>query len=150
MEEPVYLYTDGSSLGNPGPGGVGIVLKYKGKRKEINHGFFRTTNNRMELLAVIKGLQTLKSAKYPVVVYSDSKYVVDAINKGWVYNWERKGFKNRKNSDLWKQLLVEWRKYKAEIRWLKGHAGHDENEKCDKLAVEAAHNPTTEDTGCNK
>lgn len=146
--EPIYLYTDGASKGNPGPGGLGVVLKYKDKRKELSQGFKRTTNNRMELLAVIEGLRAIKQPNYPVIVYSDSKYVVDAINKNWLMKWEQKNFKNRKNTDLWKTLLELIRKFdNLEFRWLRGHAGHEENEVCDELAVNASKNPEKEDTG---
>ena len=134
----VKIYTDGSSKGNPGPGGYGIVMKFNGKEKELSEGFRLTTNNRMELLAVIVALETLKTNKYPVEIYSDSKYVVEAISKGWVFQWERKNFKGKKNSDLWKRYLKIHPKFKVSYHWVKGHAGHPENERCDTLAVEAA------------
>lgn len=138
----VYLYTDGSSLGNPGPGGYGIILEWVGMsyEKEFSAGFSRTTNNRMELLAVIKGLELLKKSPMEVIVYSDSKYVVDAVEKKWVFNWEKKNYKGKKNSDLWKRFLIIFRKHKVSFTWIKGHAGHTENEKCDLLAVEASEN----------
>lgn len=134
----ITIYTDGASKGNPGPGGYGVVLKFNGKRKELSEGFKRTTNNRMELLAVIAALEALKADKYPVKIYSDSKYVVEAVEKKWVWNWLKKGFKKKKNEDLWRRFLPLYDKYKPKFIWVKGHAGNPENEKCDQLAVEAA------------
>ena len=134
----ITIYTDGASRGNPGPGGYGVVLKYKQHRKELSEGFRLTTNNRMELLAVIKGLEALKGEGHDVVVYSDSKYVVEAIEKGWVWGWEKKGFKGKKNPDLWKKLISLYRKHRISFKWLKGHAGDPENERCDELAVQSA------------
>lgn len=147
MSDTITIYTDGSALGNPGPGGLGAVLIYKDKRKEIARGYHRTTNNRMELRAVIEALKSLKTSKHRVKVYSDSKYVVDAFNKGWLANWEKKNFKNRKNPDLWKELLALSHTFDIEWYWVKGHAGHNENERCDKLAVQAAQNPKLTDYG---
>lgn len=135
---PIELYTDGSSRGNPGPGGYGVILKYKGLSKQISQGFRLTTNNRMELLAVITGLEALTRTDLPVVVYSDSKYVIDGIEKGWALGWQKKGFEGKKNPDLWKRLLALVRKYKVRWVWVKGHAGHPENELCDEMAVAAA------------
>ena len=134
----VVIYTDGSSRGNPGPGGYGAVLKYKALRKELSGGFRSTTNNRMELLAVIKGLQALKKPNSPVTVYSDSKYVVDAVEKGWLWSWIKKGFKGKKNKDLWLQFAEVYKQHRVKLQWVKGHAGIPENERCDQLAVEAA------------
>ena len=136
----VYLYTDGSSLGNPGPGGYGIILEWVGMSyvKEFSGGFARTTNNRMELLAVIIGLELLKESGMEVVVYSDSKYVVDAVDKKWVFGWEQKDFKNKKNSDLWRRFLKVHKKHKVHFQWIKGHNQHPQNERCDQLAVQAA------------
>lgn len=134
----VLLYTDGAAKGNPGPGGYGIVLKFGKHRKELNQGFKETTNNRMELLAVIVGLEALTMTEYPVNIYSDSKYVVDAINKGWLKNWQKTGFKKKKNVDLWQRFLPLQKKFDLNFIWVKGHAGHPENERCDALAVEAA------------
>lgn len=134
----IIIYTDGASRGNPGPGGYGVVLKYKQHRKELSEGFRLTTNNRMELLAVIKGLEALKGEGHDVVVYSDSKYVVEAIEKGWVWGWKKKGFKGKKNPDLWKKLISLYRKHRITFKWLKGHAGDPENERCDELAVQSA------------
>lgn len=132
------MYTDGSAKGNPGPGGYGVVLKYKGHRKELSEGFRLTTNNRMELLAVIKGLEALKRSGLEVTVYSDSKYVVDSVTKGWIWGWVKKGFKNKKNSDLWLRFIDAYRLYHVKFVWVKGHAGNVENERCDRLAVEGA------------
>jgi ribonuclease HI len=134
----ITVYTDGSALGNPGPGGYGIVLMAGKHRKELSGGFRKTTNNRMELLAVIIALETLKNPGSQVVIYSDSSYVVDAVEKGWVFNWVKKGFKNKKNPDLWRRFLEIYPKHKVQLKWVKGHAGIPENERCDRLAVEAA------------
>lgn len=134
---PIYLYTDGSSSGNPGPGGYGIVLKCGPHVKEISGGFSLTTNNRMELLAVIKGLEAINWMNAQVHVYSDSSYVVNAINKGWLENWQRKGFAKVKNPDLWMRLLPLLGKHRVVFHWIRGHAGHPENERCDALAVSA-------------
>jgi len=134
----IELFTDGSSRGNPGPGGYGVVLKSGSHRKEISAGFLLTTNNRMELLAVIVGLEALKRPGSLVTVYSDSSYVCDAVNKGWVFGWEKKLFAKKKNPDLWIRFLKIYRIHKVKFVWIKGHAGHPENERCDTLAVEAA------------
>lgn len=137
----IKIFTDGSAKGNPGPGGYGIVMKFNNQVKEISKGYRLTTNNRMELLALIVALENLKTDKYPVEVYSDSKYVIDSITKGWVFNWKTKGFKGKKNSDLWMRYLEIHPKYNITFHWVKGHAGHIENERCDVLAVAAAENP---------
>ncbi|PKR81930.1 ribonuclease HI [Brumimicrobium salinarum] len=134
----IQIYTDGAAKGNPGPGGYGALLRFKGQEKELSEGFRKTTNNRMELLAVIVALEALKSSKHPVTIYSDSKYVVDAVDKGWVFNWQKKGFKDKKNVDLWERYLKLHKIYKPKFIWVKGHAGHAENERCDQLAVKAA------------
>ena len=136
----VYLYTDGSSLGNPGPGGYGIILEWVGMSyvKEFSAGYAKTTNNRMELLAVIIGLELLNKPGMEVVVYSDSKYVVDAVEKKWVFSWETKNFKGKKNSDLWKRFLKVYHKHRVHFQWIKGHNKHPQNERCDQLAVAAA------------
>ena len=134
----ITIYTDGASRGNPGPGGYGTVLLAGQHRKELSEGFRLTTNNRMELLAVIVGLETLKNDGSEVTVYSDSSYVVDAVEKGWVFSWEKKGFKKKKNPDLWKRFLKIYRKHKVKLVWIKGHANIPENERCDFLAVEAS------------
>ena len=136
----INLYTDGSAKGNPGKGGLGIILIAGKYYKEFSQGFRYTTNNRMELLAVIVGLEKLNKNDSQVQVFSDSKYVVDAVDKKWVFSWEKKNFKGKKNSDLWKRFLIVYRKHKVSFTWIKGHAGHTENEKCDVLAVEASEN----------
>lgn len=137
----ITIFTDGAAKGNPGPGGYGVVLKYNKHRKELSGGFRLTTNNRMELLAVIRALQELKVKDIPVTIYSDSKYVVDAIEKGWLWSWQKKGFKDKKNVDLWKIYIPLHVRYKPRFIWVKGHAGHPENERCDQLAVSAAEMP---------
>lgn len=131
------MYTDGAASGNPGPGGFGVVLMSGVHRKELMAGFRLTTNNRMELLAVIVGLEALKQEGCVVTVYSDSKYVVDAVEKGWVFGWEKVGFKKKKNPDLWNRFLTVYRKHKVKFVWIKGHADIPENERCDQLAVKA-------------
>ncbi|MEK9750007.1 MAG: ribonuclease HI [Flavobacteriaceae bacterium] len=149
----VNLYTDGAASGNPGPGGYGIVLESPKKRyrKEFAEGFKHTTNNRMELLAVIEGLRKLRSDGMQVTVYTDSKYVADAVEKKWVFGWERKNFKDRKNADLWMQFLVEFRKHQVRFVWIKGHNNHPQNERCDALAVAASKQPNLkEDSGFNE
>lgn len=134
----VKIYTDGSSRGNPGKGGYGVILTYNEHRKELSEAFRMTTNNRMELLAVIKGLEALKRPTQDVLVYSDSKYVVNAVTKGWVFAWEKKGFDKKKNKDLWARFLVLYRLHKVKMVWVKGHAGHQYNERCDELATRCA------------
>ena len=134
----IRIYTDGAAKGNPGPGGYGILMKFGSHTKEFSAGFRHTTNNRMELLAVIVALKNLKTNKFRVDVYSDSKYVIDAITKGWVFNWQKTGFKGKKNADLWLEFLQVQQKYTIHWHWVKGHNGHAENERCDVLAVEAA------------
>jgi len=134
----ISIFTDGSSRGNPGPGGYGVVLTFKEHRKSLSAGFIKTTNNRMELLGVIIGLEALKDHAHPVTIYSDSKYVVDAVEKGWLWDWEKKSFKDKKNEDLWRRFIYIYRKHKVKFVWIKGHAGHPENEQCDRLAVAAA------------
>ena len=136
----IEIFTDGSSKGNPGPGGFGIVMRYGDKTKEYSEGFRRTTNNRMELLAVIRALDKLKRYDIPVIVYSDSKYVIDSIEKGWVFNWVKTGFRGKKNEDLWRRYLDLHSKFDIEYSWVKGHAGHPENERCDVLATSATYN----------
>lgn len=138
----ITIYTDGAAKGNPGRGGYGTVLlaEVNGKthRKELAEGYRKTTNNRMELLAVIRGLQTLKKEGSQVKVYSDSKYVVEAVEKGWIWNWQKQGFKKKKNVDLWKAFIPLYKKHDVKFHWVKGHAGIPENERCDELAVNAA------------
>ncbi len=148
MQNKIIMYTDGASRGNPGPGGYGVVLISGKHRLEKSEGFRLTTNNRMELLAVIAGLEALKKTGSQVTVYTDSKYVADAVSKGWLLQWESKAFKKKKNPDLWKRFLDVYRKHTVKITWIKGHAGHPENELCDKLAVEASRKESLpEDTG---
>ena len=134
----IYLYTDGAAKGNPGNGGYGVVLKSGQHYKELAAGFRLTTNNRMELLAVIIGLEEIKKEQAIIHVYSDSKYVVEAVEKGWVFNWVKKEFKAKKNKDLWLRFLRIYAKHQVKFHWIKGHAGHPENERCDQLAVAAA------------
>lgn len=134
----VEIYTDGSAKGNPGKGGYGIVMRFKAKEKEISQGYRMTTNNRMELMAIIVALETLTTNKYPVKIYSDSKYVIDSVVKKWVFSWEKKNFKGKKNVDLWKRYLKLHPKFDIQFEWVKGHNGHPENERCDVLAVNAA------------
>lgn len=134
---PIFLYTDGASSGNPGPGGYGVVLKCAGREMEMSGGFSLTTNNRMELLAVIKGLEAIRWQNAEVHVYSDSSYVVNAINKGWLENWKRKGYAKVKNPDLWMRFARLYAMHRVSFHWIKGHAGHPENERCDALAVAA-------------
>lgn len=144
---PILLYTDGSSRGNPGLGGYGVVLKCGKHTKEISEGFKTTTNNRMELLAIIKGLETIKWDNASIIITSDSKYVIEAVLKNWLEGWINKGFKKTKNPDLWLRFIKVFDNHIArgnslDFNWVKGHAGHPENERCDTLAVEAATSTT--------
>jgi ribonuclease HI len=134
----IEIYTDGAARGNPGPGGFGVVMKAGVHRKEYAEGYKRTTNNRMELLAVIRALELLQSDKYPVHIYSDSRYVVDTVQKGWLFGWVNKGFQGKKNKDLWMKFLPLYMKYKPTLHWVKGHANNVENNRCDELAVQAS------------
>ncbi|NBP68287.1 MAG: ribonuclease HI [Cytophagia bacterium] len=134
----IRIYTDGAAQGNPGPGGFGTILKFGAHEKELSQGFRLTTNNRMELLAVIVGLEAIKKNDLPVMIFSDSKYVVDSVEKGWLWNWEKKNFKDKANVDLWLRYIPLHKKLKPRFTWIKGHAGHPENERCDRLAVSAA------------
>lgn len=148
MNTQITIYTDGAAQGNPGRGGYGVVLLSPPYRKELSEGFRLTTNNRMELLAVIKGLEALKVESCDVTIYSDSRYVVDAVTKGWVFGWEKKGFKEKKNPDLWQRFLKIYRRHNVRFVWVKGHDGNTENERCDRLAVAAANQPNLpDDTG---
>ena len=135
----IHLFTDGSARGNPGPGGYGTILRYGPHEKELTQGFRHTTNNRMELLAVIVGLEAVTRPELPIRVVSDSKYVVDAVEKKWVFSWEKKpDFGKKANEDLWRRFLKIYRQRKVSFHWIKGHAGHAENERCDVLAVQSA------------
>lgn len=138
MATEIIMYTDGAASGNPGPGGYGTVLISGQHRKDLSEGYRLTTNNRMELLAVIVGLEALKTENCSVTIYSDSKYVVDAVTKGWVFTWQKKGFKGKKNPDLWKRFLLIYPKHKVTFQWIKGHANIPGNEIADQLAVEAS------------
>lgn len=146
----VVIYTDGSALGNPGKGGYGVVMLSPPHRKELSAGFTLTTNNRMELMAVCVGLEALKAPSCEVTIYSDSQYVVNAVEKGWLFGWEQKRFKDKKNPDLWMRFLKVYRKHNVRFVWVKGHASIPENERCDSLAVAAAQSGIlTPDTGYN-
>ena len=134
----VTIYTDGASRGNPGPGGYGVVMISGPHRREISEGFRKTTNNRMELLSVIIALEALKRKHETVTVVSDSKYVVDSVEKGWVFGWAKKNFHGKKNADLWIRFLAIYSQHQVRFRWIKGHNNHPENEFCDMLAVAAA------------
>jgi ribonuclease HI len=140
MQYQVHIYTDGAAKGNPGNGGYGIVMEMVGTsyRKEFYEGFRLTTNNRMELLAVIIGLEKLKNPKSDVLIISDSKYVVDSVEKKWVFGWEKKNFTGKKNPDLWMRFLKVYRKHNVAFKWIKGHNNHPQNERCDELAVMAS------------
>ena len=145
---PIFLFTDGAASGNPGPGGFGVVLQCDGAEKVISGGFRLTTNNRMELLAVIVGLEAIKWKNAEVQVWSDSSYVVKALNEGWLEKWKRSGFKGKKNVDLWLRFDAVYSRHRVAFNWLKGHAGHPQNERCDRLAVEAYQQDNlAEDTG---
>lgn len=140
MNHDVHIYTDGAAKGNPGNGGYGVVMEWVGKpyKKEFYEGFRLTTNNRMELLAVIVGLEKLKVQGTKVLVISDSKYVVDSVEKKWVFGWEKKGFSGKKNPDLWMRFLKIYRRHQVDFKWIKGHNNHPQNERCDELAVMAS------------
>ncbi len=139
----IIIYTDGACKGNPGPGGYGVIMTEENtpRRKEFSKGFRLTTNNRMELMAIIDGLKHVRRKNAEIVIVTDSKYVSDAINKGWLEKWKAKGFAKIKNPDLWKQLAELLDKHQVQFVWLKGHNGHPENERCDRLAVKAASVP---------
>ncbi|PSU87168.1 ribonuclease HI [Photobacterium kishitanii] len=150
MMKQVEIFTDGSCLGNPGPGGYGTVLRYKQHEKELSGGYLMTTNNRMELLAAIMGLASLKQP-CSVDLTTDSQYVRQGITQ-WIHNWKKRGWQTAdkkpvKNADLWQQLDRETQRHQVQWHWVKGHAGHPENERCDVLARTAAENPTQADTG---
>lgn len=144
----ITIFTDGAARGNPGPGGYGTVLLSGEFRKELSDGYKLTTNNRMELLAVIAGLEALKIENSTVTIYSDSKYVVDAVEKGWIWNWIKIRFKGKKNEDLWLRFVKIYEKHQVKLVWIKGHASIPENERCDQLAVQASMQPNLKtDTG---
>ena len=140
VDKEILLYTDGSSIGNPGPGGYGIIMELKGTtyKKEFSKGYRHTTNNRMELLAIIVGLESLKKGSSKVIVYSDSKYVIDSVNNKWIFDWQKKGFKGKKNPDLWERFIRVYKKHHVDFKWIKGHNSHPQNERCDFLANTAA------------
>lgn len=138
----IEIYTDGASSGNPGPGGYGVILRSGKHYKELSEGFRKTTNNRMELMAVIKGLESIKQPGQEVMIYTDSKYIIDSVEKKWVFGWLKSGFKGKKNQDLWMRFLDVYKLHKIRFTWVKGHNGHPENERCDELAVRACTNAT--------
>ncbi|WP_132220914.1 ribonuclease HI [Albibacterium bauzanense] len=134
----IEIFTDGASSGNPGPGGYGAILRKGQHYKEISEGFRKTTNNRMELLAVIVALESIKIPNQEIMIYSDSKYIIDAVEKKWLYGWIKKGFAGKKNKDLWLRFFAVYKQHQVKFTWVKGHAGHIENERCDELAVQAS------------
>ncbi|MBI2279846.1 MAG: ribonuclease HI [Bacteroidetes bacterium] len=134
----ITIYTDGAAKGNPGRGGYGVVMMSGTHKKELSEGFRNTTNNRMELMSVIVALETIKKENAQVEIFSDSKYVVDSVEKGWVFGWQKKGFKGKKNVDLWQRFLKIYPKHQVKFNWVKGHDGNHYNERCDELAVQAA------------
>lgn len=133
----IEIYTDGAASGNPGPGGYGVILKLGTHYKELAEGFRFTTNNRMELMAVCRGLEAIKAQNQEVMVFTDSKYVIDSVVKKWVFGWVKKGFEGKKNKDLWLRFLAVYKTQNVNFTWVKGHNGHIENERCDELAVAA-------------
>lgn len=135
---PIQLYTDGACSGNPGPGGYGAILRCGSYEKVFSAGYATTTNNRMELLAVITGLEAIRWTRADVTVWSDSSYVVDAVEKGWVFSWEQKNFAKKANADLWQRFLAVYRQHEVKFVWIRGHNGHPENERCDRMAVAAS------------
>lgn len=144
----IIIYSDGASRGNPGPGGYGAILLAGPHRKEISKGYKHTTNNRMELMGVIAALEALKVNQCRVTIYTDSKYVADAVEKGWLFDWESKRFKGKKNADLWLRFLEVFRLHRVKFIWIRGHSDNPDNERCDQLAVQAAlQNNLTEDAG---
>jgi len=147
-KKQLVIHTDGASRGNPGPGGYGAILQWGNSRKELSAGYKHTTNNRMELMAVIAALEALKKEDLDIIIYTDSKYIVNAIQKGWVFNWVKKNFKDKKNKDLWLRLLALYNKHKIKFVWVKGHADNPLNNRCDQLATKAADKaPFLKDTG---
>lgn len=140
--DQLTIYTDGASRGNPGPGGYGAILMWGKHRKELSAGYRLTTNNRMELMAVIAALETLKKEDLNIVIFTDSKYIADAVEKGWLFNWIKKSFKGKKNKDLWMRFFSLYKKHKIQFRWVKGHADNPFNNRCDQLATQAADHGT--------
>ncbi len=136
--DPLIIYTDGASRGNPGPGGYGVILQWGQYRKELSAGYRLTTNNRMELMAVIVALEALKKEGLQIVIYTDSKYIVNAVEKKWVFGWVKKQFKGKKNKDLWLRFLTLYKKHHIQFNWVKGHALNPFNNRCDQLATRAA------------
>ena len=136
--QPIQIYTDGACSGNPGPGGYAAILRCGKLEKELSAGYAVTTNNRMELLAVITALEAIRWAQADVTIWSDSSYVVDAVEKGWVFSWEQKGFAKKANADLWTRFLAVYRRHHVRFNWVRGHNGHPENDRCDRLAVAAS------------
>lgn len=134
----LIIYTDGASRGNPGPGGYGALLQWGNTRKELSAGYQHTTNNRMELMAVIAALEAVKKDGVPIVIHTDSKYIVNAVENGWLFNWVKKQFKNKKNKDLWMRFLPLYKKHHVRFVWVKGHAQNPFNNRCDQLATQAA------------
>lgn len=134
----VIIYTDGSSRGNPGPGGYGVVLMWNSVRKELSQGYRLTTNNRMELLAVIVALEALKRDGLQVKIFTDSQYVVNSVEKGWLWGWVKTGFKDKKNKDLWQRFIPAFKKHQVKFNWVKGHSTNPMNNRCDELATQAA------------
>ena len=148
MPNEITIYTDGAAKGNPGPGGYGVVLIYGKHRLEKSGGYRFTTNNRMELMAVIVGLEALKIPESKVVVYTDSKYIANTVEEGWLFKWESTAFKKKKNPDLWLRFLKVYRQHSVRFVWIKGHSNIAENERCDRLATEVYSMPNLmEDTG---
>ena len=141
MNQEVIIYTDGACSGNPGPGGYGVVMLSGRHRRELSEGFLLTTNNRMELLAAINGLEALKYDGLTVKLYTDSQYIVNAVNKGWLFTWEQKRFAKKKNQDLWLRFLDVYRKHRVTLIWVKGHNNNPENERCDLTAVDTSTEP---------
>lgn len=147
----ITLYTDGAAKHNPGQGGYAAILTCQNTSKEICGAYKKTTNNRMELMAIIRGLEAIKKAFQNIHIYSDSKYVVDAVGKGWLVRWQKNGFKGKKNADLWRRFLQAYQKHTVTLNWIKGHAGHPNNERCDELAKQCAtFGPWQTDVGYHK
>lgn len=135
LDNKIRIWADGACSGNPGRGGIGIIMRWRDKERVISYGYKHTTNNRMELLSVIVALEAITTKKYDIEVYSDSKYVVDSVENGWVFGWEKVNFKNRPNADLWRRFLALYRQFNIKFIWVKGHADNEFNNRCDKLAV---------------